>query len=159
MATVRVEVGGEAFEAGPGEPVVFGRGGEPGVVGLDPRDMGISARAGSIECAMGVWWVINRSRSRRLLLEISATPTPLRLDCGARHAITTPRVAVLVQGAIYMHRIQISVPAEVLAELLVDTPVTTGTIGLGEVRLSDRDRAALAAVLGGDDGGGAGPSP
>ena len=147
MATVRVAIGGETYEAGPGQPVVFGRGGEPGVVGLDPRDMGISARAGSIECALGVWWVINRSRSRRLLLETSATAAPLRLECGSRHAITSSGLAVLVQGAMYVHRIEIIVPDEILAALEVDTPVTTGTIRLGDVRLSDRDREALVAVL------------
>ncbi|MGH3370106.1 MAG: hypothetical protein ACRDPR_08895 [Nocardioidaceae bacterium] len=90
MATVEVRIGGDTFEASPEQPLVFGRGGEPGVAGLDPRDMGISARAGSIECSMGVWWVINRSRTRRLLVErrlprllsrwsaAAATPSPPR---------------------------------------------------------------------------------
>lgn len=147
MASVGVRIGGQTFEVGADQQLVFGRGNEPGVVGLDARDMGISARAGSIECSMGVWWVINRSVSRRLLVEVSPTAPPVRVDCGGRHAITTSRLCVLVQGAIYMHRIEITVPDDALAALEVEPPVTTGTITLGEVRLSDRDRQALVAVL------------
>lgn len=147
MVTVEVRIGGQTYEVTPGRPLVFGRADEAGVVGLDRRDMGISARAGSIECSLGVWWVVNRSRSRRLLVETSAASAPVRVECGGRHAVTTPRLAVLVEGAMYLHRIEVTVPEEILAALRVDQPVTTGTITLGEVRLSERDREALVAVL------------
>ncbi|MGH3370107.1 MAG: hypothetical protein ACRDPR_08900, partial [Nocardioidaceae bacterium] len=54
---------------------------------------------------------------------------------------------MLVQGAMYVQRIELRLPEEALAALRVDQPVTTGTIRVGEVRLSDRDRQALVAVL------------
>lgn len=146
MATVAVQIGGRTFEAGQDQPVHFGRADEPGVVGLDPRDMGISARAGSIECALGLWWLINRSRTRPLYVESSPAASPVRVECGGRVALTSRHMAVIVRGSILTHRIDVHVPAEVIEVLQVDTPVTTGTIDLRELRLSERDRDALAAV-------------
>ena len=146
MTNVSVLIAGQSYEASPECPVLFGRADDLGVVGLDPRDMGISARAGSIEYSFGVWWVINRSQTRRLFVESSPASSPNRLECGGRHALTTRQPVVLVPGAIYTHRIDVCVPEGFIAALRVDTPVTTGTMTFGELRLSERDREALVAV-------------
>src|SRR5690242_4974566 len=93
-ATRSVLVDGAEFPLSD-HPFVFGRASLDGVVGLDPNDMGISAVAGSVEHAAGLWWVVNRSRKRRLLLELSPGTPPVQLGCGQRFAVSVPRVAVL----------------------------------------------------------------
>lgn len=146
MATILVRIGEEQFEAGPDRPFVFGRADQAGVVGLDPNDMGISATAGSIEFAWDLWWVVNRSRKRRLLLEVGPGLPPQRLDCGGRQPVMVSPLAILVPGAVYTHRIGVHLPEEAVAALRVETNTSSGTITVGELPLSDRDRAALVAM-------------
>jgi hypothetical protein len=105
-----VTIAGESFVASPDRPLVFGRADSDGVVGLHADDMGISAIAGSLELAWGVWWVINQSTKRPLLLEHPGGTTQLRLAPGHRHALTTDRVDVLVPGAIYTHVLEVVLP-------------------------------------------------
>ena len=85
-----VVLAGETFSLSPDQPFVFGRADTDDIVGLDANDMGISAEAGSVECAWGLWWVVNRSRKRRLLLDDDGGGVPQRLDSGHRHAISVP---------------------------------------------------------------------
>ena len=70
-----VVIDGERFSASYSSPLVFGRADAEGIVGLDATDMGISAVAGSVELAWGVWWVVNQSTKRALLIE-----TPVLTD-------------------------------------------------------------------------------
>lgn len=140
-------IGGEQFEVSRERPFVFGRADADGVVGLDASDMGISAIAGAVEFSGGFWWLINHSRKRRLLLDDELGGQLQRLDCGQRFAISTSKVSVLVQGAIYTHKVEIAVPESDLAR--VESHVTTGTLIVGDLRLSERDKDVLVALFSG----------
>src|SRR5688500_11629050 len=140
---ITVLVGGEQFTATEDRPFVFGRANGLGVVGLDSNDMGISAEAGSIDSEWGLWWVVNRSRKRRLLIEASPGMPPHPLACGDRFAITTPQITVLVPGAIYTHRLDVCLPQSAVEGLRVSPRATTGTMTGDDAVLSERDRAAL----------------
>jgi hypothetical protein len=133
-----VLIAGERFVLSTERPFVFGRAGGNGVIGLDANDMGISAEAGSIERVWRMWWVVNRSRKRRLFLDDGGGGAHQRLDCGHRHAINVPRLSVLVPGAIYTHRLEVVVPAEDLARFHSERP-SAGTIPAAEARLSERE--------------------
>jgi hypothetical protein len=145
-----VTIAGEYFVASPDRPLVFGRADSDGVVGLHADDMGISAIAGSLELAWGVWWVINQSTKRPLLLEHPDGTTRLRLAPGHRHALTTDRVDVLVPGAIYTHVLEVVLPDAYVDGLRGGQgTLTTGTLTGAIVSLSDRERDALAALCAG----------
>lgn len=143
-----VQVDGEDFPLGPSRGMVFGRASAAGVVGLDAGDMGISAVAGSVEWQWGVWWVVNLSRKRPLLLDTGSGGTPHQLECGERFAITTPHLTVLVAGAIFTHRIDVVVPEGDLARV-EPAPPSSGTLPVHDLRLTERDKAVLAALLSG----------
>ncbi len=144
-----VFVGGEKFEATSTEPFVFGRTNNGKVVGLDPTDMGISAEAGSIEFQFALWWVINRSRKRHLLVETNTGAPAMRLDAGDRVALTRSQSIVLVPGAVFTHRLDIQLSPEALSSLQVETSQGSGTITIGEIGLSERDRDVLTALFSG----------
>ena len=146
MSIISIRIGTEEFAASPDLPFRFGRTDGDGVVGLDPTDMGISAEAGSVEFSWNLWWVVNRSRKRKLLLEVTAGSPPQRLDCGGRFPVMARSLAILVPGAIYTHRIELTLPEEAIAALQIDLTVSSGTITIGEVPLSERDKEALVAV-------------
>ena len=139
-------IGDEEFGLAQERPFVFGRADADGVVGLDANDMGISAEAGSVEWAWGMWWVVNRSRKRPLLLD-GGGGSCQPLACGQRHAIGVRRLSILVPGAIYTHRLEVAVPNADLARFQVDRP-SSGTI-TGEVTLHERERDVVVALLSG----------
>jgi len=144
--TAAVIIGDEEFAVSAERPLVFGRADADDVVGLDPNDMGISAVAGSVEKAWGLWWVVNRSAKRRLLLDIGEGGLPQQLGCGQRHAISVAHLSILVPGVIYTHRLDVVVP---ITDLVRDAGrLSSGTI-TGEVGLSERDRDAVVALLSG----------
>lgn len=147
MLAAAVLIAGEEFAISPERPFVFGRADADDVIGLDATDMGISAVAGSVECAWGLWMVLNRSRKRPLLLDDGGGGVLQRLDCGHRHAINVPRLSILVPGVIYTHRLEVAVPAADLAPSGGGRR-SSGTI-TGDVTLSERDRDVLVALLGG----------
>lgn len=142
-----VLIGSEEFALSPERPFVFGRADAPGVTGLDAKDMGISAIAGSVEAAWGLWWVLNHSRKRRLLLDDGMGGAPQRLDCGHRYAINVCRLGILVPGAIYTHHVEVVLPTSDLACFQRVGP-SSGTIG-ADTSLSDRDRDVVVALLSG----------
>jgi hypothetical protein len=146
---VAVVIGEEEFRATPEEPLVFGRADAGSVIGLDGNDMGISSEAGSIEFDLGLWWVVNRSGKRPLLIEPAPGSATIRLEPGERAPLAREESVVLVPGAIYTHRLDIHLPLEAVESLRVDVTGTTGTITLGEVTLSERDRDALTALFSG----------
>lgn len=148
MSTATVLIGGEEFEVTAEQPFVFGRADGDEVVGLDASDMGISAIAGSVEWAWGLWWLINHSRKRRLLLEDGSGGQPQRLECGQRFAINVRRLTVLVPGAIYTHRVEVVVPESDLARV-EGSRLTSGTITTGDLTLSERDKDVLVAMFSG----------
>jgi hypothetical protein len=139
---------GEEFRVTPDQPFVFGRADGAGVVGLDASDMGISAISGSVEWAWGLWWVVNQSRKRRLLLDDGKGGQPQRLECGQRFAINVRCLTVLVPGAIYTHRIDVVAPESDLARI-EGSRITSGTLTAGDMRLSERDKDVLVAMFSG----------
>lgn len=143
-----VLIGEEEFGLSPDRPFVFGRGDADDILGLDPTDMGISAVAGSVESAWGLWWVVNRSAKRPLLLDDVGGGTPRRLGCGLRYAVCVSRLSVLIPGVIYTHRLEVVVPTADLARFH-GTRSSSGTVTGGEVRLSERDRDVVVALLSG----------
>jgi hypothetical protein len=147
LAEAAVLLDGRRIGLSPTRPFVFGRADGEEVVGLDPADMGISAVAGSVEWDLGLWWVVNRSRKRPLLLDDGAGGVPVTLRCGQRHAINVSRLRVLVRGAIRTHPLTVELPP---AELACVSPekASSGTL-LFEVEVRDRDRDVLAALASG----------
>lgn len=131
-------------------PFVFGRADSDGVVGLDASDMGISAIAGSVESAWGVWWVVNQSKKRPLLLQHPAEPNRLTLAPGHRHALTTDRAEVLVPGAIFTHVLAVTLPDVYVSQLRAGVGrVSTGTLTEARVGLTPADRKALVGLCAG----------
>ena len=147
--TVLVAIGDDRFVVSAAQPLVFGRSAAAGIVGLDRNDMGISAKAGTVEFAWGVWWVVNHSRKRRLLIEAPGSVAPHPLECGDRYAITSQWLGVLVPGAISTHRIEILLPEATVSRLHVAETATSGTLTLDSVHLSDKDRRVLTALFAG----------
>ena len=148
LQAATVLIGGEEFQVTSARPFVFGRAEKEGVVGLDASDMGISALAGAVEWMWSLWWVVNHSRKRRLLLEDGSGGQPQRLECGQRFAINVARLSVLVPGAIYTHRIEIVIPESDLARV-EGSRVTSGTLLSSTLQLSERDKDALVALFSG----------
>jgi len=146
--TATVLIGDEEFLVTPDQPFVFGRADRDGVVGLDASDMGISSIAGSVEWDWGLWWLVNHSRKRRLLLEDGSGGQPQRLECGQRFAVNVRRLTVLVPGAIYTHRIEVVVPESDLARV-EGSRLTSGTMTTGDLTLSERDKDVLVAMFSG----------
>lgn len=147
LAEAAVSLNGRRIGLSPTQPFVFGRGDREGVVGLDPCDMGISAVAGSIECELGLWWVVNRSGKRPLLLDDGSGGVPLTLRCGQRHAINVSLLQVLVRGAIRTHALTVELPPSELA-CVKPEKASSGTL-MFEVDVRDRDRDVLVALASG----------
>jgi hypothetical protein len=120
---------------------------ESGVIGLDPQDMGISARALAIEFDQGVWWLANLSAKRNLLLDPGYGSAMIILRPGQRHAIAVSPLGVLVPGAIFTHRLDVHVPDQGLALRRPSELGATGTFVGEELHLTASDRQALAAVF------------
>lgn len=115
---------------------------------LDPDDVGISRRAGSIEREAGTWWLVNRSGSRPLSI-IDELGLRNLLAPGRRAALEAP-VTIVVEGSRGDHALTVQVPrAEGLPEGA--EPVTEGlrtAVGEG-VLVNDADRLALVALFAG----------
>jgi hypothetical protein len=148
---VSILVGGDSFQASAEQPFVFGRLDSPSIVGLDPNDMGISGVAGSVEFAWRVWWVVNLSRKRPLLIEHPGGRERLRLDPGERHALTAAQMVVLVPGEIFTHVIELVLPDDYVAAFQVlQGESSSGTLlSARTVKLSELERDALIAVFAG----------
>jgi hypothetical protein len=142
-----VTLQGRRVGLSPDRPLFFGRADRDDVVGLDPSDMGISAVAGSVEWDLGLWWVVNRSGKRPLLLDDGRGGVAQTLRCGQRYAISVRHLSVLVRGAIRTHPIVVEVPPEDLA--CVETGrASSGTLTF-DIDLSDADRDVLVAMASG----------
>jgi hypothetical protein len=144
---VTLRVDGEPFSVDRSGCFVFGRALADGVFGLNPEDMGISARAGCIEWRWNVWWVVNLSTKRPLLVELRPGSNPMIVGCGERHAVTTGRVTVLVPGAVFTHAIELVLAAgdrHVLRQS--GSRSSTGTTSPLDPGLTETDRAVLAAI-------------
>ena len=154
-----VRVGDDRLTATAVRPLLFGRADiappaagpdgtdvAPGVIGLDPQDMGISARALAVEFDQGVWWLANLSAKRNLLLDPGYGSALITLRPGQRHAIAVTPLGVLVPGAIFTHRLDIEVPETALAVRRPGEFGVSDTIAGEELHLTKSDREALTAV-------------
>lgn len=148
--TAAVTVAGVEHELVAGKSFTFGRAQSCDVC-LDPNDVGISRRAGSIDCVEGVWFVTNLSSSR----PVSAIdPVGFRtvLVPGRRMAVDG-RLSVVVEGQIRRHELVVSAPGA--GEPSVVTTADTGedegvpTEMGGNVTYSNEDRRALVALFAG----------
>ncbi|HEX3424959.1 MAG TPA: hypothetical protein VHT30_02440 [Acidimicrobiales bacterium] len=156
---VLVCIGEDRLTATISHPLLFGRAdatshrgsdASPGpatIIGLDPQDMGISARALAVEFDAGVWWLTNLSAKRNLLLDPGYGSAMITLRPGQRHAIAVSPLGVLVPGAIFTHRLEVHVPDEALALHRPSDIGASGTIASEDLHLTDSDRRALAAVF------------
>jgi hypothetical protein len=150
QAPATVTVAGVQHELGAGHTFTFGRA-ESCDACLDPTDVGISRRAGSIDCIDRVWFVTNRSSSRPLS---AIDPVGFRtvLAPGRRMAVDG-RLSIVVEGQIRRHELVITAPGA--GEVDLDTtslgpddeglPTEMG----GGVTYSDKDRQALVALFAG----------
>lgn len=144
-----VLIDGREIDLDERQPFVFGRAEADDIVGLDATDMGISASAGSVEFEWDLWWVVNRSTKRRLLIEAAPGTRPVELAPGQRQVLSSARTTVLVPGAIYTHRVEVCLPVAAVAALRVQTAGGGDTITAGDVTLSERDRQAVVALFAG----------
>jgi hypothetical protein len=147
---ITLRLDGARYRVTPAAPFVFGRAdiaGVAAVVGLDEDDMGISGRAGTIEWAWNVWWVVNLSSKRPLLIETRRSGQPIVLEPRQRHAVTSERLTVLVPGAVFTHAIDVSVPRSYTRHLRQPAlRTTTGTLTPHQIELSVDDRDVLTAL-------------
>jgi hypothetical protein len=144
-----VAVAGVEHELTVGKSFTFGRARSCDVC-LDPNDVGISRRAGSIDCVERVWFVTNLSSSR----PVSAIdPVGFRtvLAPGRRMAVDG-KLSVVVEGQIRRHELVVSAPGA------GEPPVVAGDTGEdegvptemgGNVTYSNEDRRALVALFAG----------
>lgn len=146
---VTIVIGDEEFAASADVAFTFGRADGTGVVGLNPDDMGISAQAGAIEKRSDVWWLANLSTKRDLLVEEAPGVTPVRVGRGDRYAITKSPVVVLVPGAVFTHRLEVTVPDDELRVLATPARPTSGTLTVEDLAMSDKDRDVLTALCSG----------
>jgi hypothetical protein len=95
---VTITSGDRTFPVGADSPVTFGRSPEC-VLCLDPDDVGISRRAGSVEEEAGTIWLVNRSTIRPL--SIRDEPG---LRSGSAHAQHRAIEATLLPGPLSRSR-------------------------------------------------------
>jgi hypothetical protein len=114
---------------------------------LDPDDVGISRRAGSIEREAGTWWLVNRSGSRPLSV-IDELGLRSLLAPGRRAALEAS-VTVIVEGSQSEHALAVRVPRlESPAQPSVPGEGLLTAVGEG-VLVNDADRLALVALFAG----------
>lgn len=129
-----------------GEPFTFGRAPDCAAC-LDPADVAISRRAGAVEFAHGIWWVVNRSASRPLSV-IDDLGLRKLLGPGQRIPVEEP-VWVVVDGNAGSHRLRVEVPAAARtpADAQLDPPPGVATAVGEEVLVSAADRLAMVALF------------
>jgi hypothetical protein len=145
-----VSVAGVEHELVAGKGFTFGRAQSCDAC-LDPNDVGISRRAGSIDCVERVWFVTNLSSSRPLS---AIDPVGFRtvLAPGRRMAVDG-KLSVVVEGQIRRHELVVSAPGTaeppaVAAGGAGDDEGVPTEMG-GNVTYSDEDRRALVALFAG----------
>lgn len=138
-------------DVGPERPLIFGRADRSDdvedVIGLDPRDMAISAVAGAVEFRSDDLCVSNRSRTRPLMIEDPPGLPMLVLAPGWIHTVNSARSTILVGGEIATHRLVVEISDDYCNRVRRNKAVTSGTINYGHVELSEDDRAVLAALF------------
>ena len=147
MAAIAVRVGVNTFVIEPDRRLVFGRADTDSVKGLDASDTGISTNAGAVQFEWNLWWVVNCSSTHPLFLETTLGSEPVPLHSGARHPVTVSPLVVLVRGANYTHRIEVTSPPEAIEAMRVPTVPSSSTTTFSEFALSVRDLEVLVGLF------------
>lgn len=157
VSIAKVTIAGHEYHATQTSPVVFGRADKPEerghdeagdeveeaqVVGLDPRDQGISARAGSVEWK-GLWFVVNRSSKRKLYIDDGGGAQPL--GCGQLCVVNASPLTIQVRTEIRTHFLVVTIPSADLARFSGNA-ISTGTL-VPEIWLDDDERKAVLALF------------
>jgi hypothetical protein len=143
VPVAKVTIAGTEHYASEESPVVFGRAGAVGVVGLDAADMKIASIAGSIEWK-GLWFVVNRSEDQELYIDEGAGGGPQPLGAGQRRAVTASST-IEVRGKIGNHTIGVTVPEADLSHFSGDAVSAATT--LPEIGLEEADRKVVEALF------------
>lgn len=137
-----VTIAGVRVEVAPDGTLSFGRATIGDVVGLDPKDRGISRNAGVIEFKQG-WVLRNLSKTRPIELELAGV---------VRHDTVEPRgseplrsyTRIIVSGTVHSHAIDV--------ELMVAEPADVSLVDHDESSVTDdlpisaADHLALVAL-------------
>jgi hypothetical protein len=147
-----VSFGDRRWRLDPADSLTFGRSGECTVC-FDPDDSGVSRKAGEVQSVRGIWWVINRSRSRTLSV-IDNLGLRKVLAPGQRLPVDEP-VWVVADGNRGTHRLRLeqpgrpspsttaATPAETSSEIVTGVETAVGA----QVVITDDDRDAMVALF------------
>ncbi|MFG2018935.1 hypothetical protein [Actinomadura geliboluensis] len=146
MIRATVTYGQERHQATETEPVTFGR--DPGcTIRLDPDDHGISRRSGTVRWDGAIWWLVNDSGTRPLVVtdpHIARNLLPRR----RRHPLDIV-TRVIVDGRLGSH-VLIVTPHEQPAADASDPgtePFGLSTVSGLDVKLTEKDLRAVAALF------------
>src|SRR3954447_2763055 len=141
-----VSFGDRRWRVAPTDSLTFGRSSECTVC-FDPDDSGVSRKAGEVQSVRGIWWVINRSRSRTLSV-IDGLGLRKVLAPGQRLPVDEP-VWVVTDGNRGTHRLRLERPGHPGASADTSSEISTGVetaIG-AQVVITDDDRDAMVALF------------
>ncbi|TDD95130.1 FHA domain-containing protein [Actinomadura rubrisoli] len=152
MNHTTITFNGDHYLATETDPVTFGR--DIGcTICLDPEDTGISRRAGTVRWENGIWWLVNDSRSRPLIVSDDRAPRNV-LPRQRRHPLDVVTRVIVdgrpnqhVDGRRNQHILIVTPQGNSDAHLSDGEPPGPPTVSGLNVRLSDDDRQALAALL------------
>lgn len=151
MSDLVITVADQHFDLAPGEALTFGR--DPACsVCLDPDDLGISRRSGSVEHDGGTWWVVNQSAARPLEV-VDEIGIRTVVAPGRRLAIVGP-LTVVVEGLVRRHALAVHTAGgpgddDPGASPRARSDDLRPTVTASEVVINDRDRLALVALFSG----------
>ena len=139
-----VAFGDRRWRLAPSDALTFGRSRECTVC-FDPDDSGVSRNAGAVQSVGGIWWVINRSRSRTLSV-IDTLGLRKVLAPGQRLPVDEP-VWVVADGNRGTHRLLLERPGRTAADLVSQVPTGVETAIGAQVVITDDDRDAMVALF------------
>jgi len=137
-----VTFGDQHWKLGTEETLSFGR--STGcTVCFDPDDNGVSRQAGVVQAVQGIWWVVNKSRSKTLSI-IDDLGLRKVLAPGQRLPVDEP-VWVVADGNRGTHRLRLVRPSSLRLDSVVPSGVETA-VGANVV-ITDDDRDAMVALF------------
>lgn len=145
MSKIKVSIGDQTVEAGPGGAVTFGRSPDCTIC-LDAEDAAISRRAGALEHEHDTWWLTNRSSVRPLSV-VDDIGLRAVLPPGRRTAVEAP-TRVIVDGTRCSHTVRVEVAVDRVASPDPPPPGVPTAVGEG-VLISPADRLAMVALFAG----------
>lgn len=145
MIHATVTLGTARHVATESAPVTFGRATECTIC-LDPRDIGISRRAGTVLWENESWWLKNLSRTRPLIVADAQIPRNV-LPRQRRHPIDLV-TRVIIDGRDGQHILTVTPHRAIDDEPSAgDEPAGLNTVFGRDAKITDKDRQALAALF------------